>query len=67
MPGPTDIGLRNQMIAYSNTGMKQRDIAQHLGVSRETVIRVLRRRVETGSLAPGKSTGRPHITTAQDD
>ena len=67
MPGPADIGLRNQVIAYSNTGMKERHIAQHLGVSRETVNRVLRRRVETGSLDPGKSTGHPRITTAQDD
>lgn len=67
MPGPINIGLRNQVVAYSNTGMKQGEIAQIIGVSRATVNRVLRRRVETGSVDPGKSTGRPRITTARED
>ncbi len=62
MPGPTNIGLINQF-AYSNTDMKQSDIAHRVGVSRETVNRVLRRRVAR-NLDTDKSTGRPSVTTA---
>ena len=67
MPHPTNIGLRNQMLAYRNVGMKQGEIARRLHVSRQTVNRVLRKSVLTGSLSPGKSTGRPRVTTARGD
>lgn len=67
MPRPTGIGTRNRIQAFADTGMSQADIAERVGVSRETVNRILKRNRETGSLVPGKSTGRPRVTTQRDD
>ena len=67
MPRPTGTGPRNRIQAFADTGMSQADIAERVGVSRETVNRILKRNRETGSLVPGKSTGRPRVTTQRDD
>lgn len=67
MPRPTGIGLRHQILAFSQAGLSQLDIAERVGVRRETVSRILVRRRETGSLDPGRSTGRPRISTERDD
>ncbi|XP_076329925.1 uncharacterized protein LOC143235564 [Tachypleus tridentatus] len=67
MLGPTDVDLRNKMVAYNNAGLKQGDIAKRLDVSRQTVNRVLRRRALTESVSLSRPTGRPRTTTARDD
>lgn len=67
MPRPTGIGVRNRILAFADTGMTQTDIAERVGVTRETVSRILKRNRETGSLDPGKSTGRPRVSTQRDD
>ena len=67
MPRPTGIAQRNRIFAYAETGMTQADIAERVGVTRETVSRILKRNRETGSLDPGKSTGRPRVSTQRDD
>jgi len=67
MPGPLDIGLRNQIVAYNDAGLSNRQIAARVHVSRRTVIRILQRQAANGTLRPGRSTGRPRITTPRND
>lgn len=67
MPRPTGIGIRHQILAYADTGMSQSAIAERVGVRRETVNRILKHNRDTGDLRPGKSTGRPRISTERDD
>lgn len=67
MPKPTDIGLRNAMVVLERAGMTQGAIARELRVARCTVNRVLARYRRTRDVVPGKSTGRPRITTARQD
>lgn len=67
MPRPTGIGVRHQILALSQAGLSQLDFAERVGVRRETVCRILVRRRETGRLDPGRSTGRPRISTERDD
>ena len=67
MPRPTGIGVCHRILAYADTGMTQADIAECVGITRETVNRILMRNRETGSLVPGKSTGRPRVSSQRDD
>ena len=46
MPRPTNVGLRNQMIAYQDLGVKQGEIARRLGVTRQTVNKGIRLHLE---------------------
>ena len=67
MARPTGIGIRNRILAFSQAGLSQNAIAGRLGITRETVNRILKRNRETRRLDPGKSTGRPRISTARVD
>lgn len=67
MPRPTGIGVRHRILAYADTGLSQTAIAARIGVRRETVNRILKRNQQTGSVDPGKSTGRPRVSTVRDD
>lgn len=67
MPGPIGIGRRHRIIALAETGRSQQAIAENVGVTRETVNRILKRNRETGSVDPGRSTGRPRASTERQD
>ena len=67
MPRLTGIGVRHRLLAYADTGVTQADIAERVGITHETVIRILMRNWETGSLVPGKSTGSPRVSSQRDD
>ena len=67
MPKATDLGIRNAMVVLARRGMSQGDIARELQVARCTVNRILGLHQRTQSVTPGKSTGRPRITTARQD
>lgn len=55
------------MFALYNNGITQKAIARQLRVRRETVSRILTRYRTTGNLSPGKSTGRPRISSVRQD
>lgn len=59
MPAPLPLELRERICqAYDNGEGSQATIAERFLVSRSTVERLLAQRRRTGSIAPGKSTGR---------
>ena len=67
MPRPTPMGIRHEVFALAREGIKQGAIAAHVGLTRATVNRILKRYAATGSLVPGKSSGAPRKTTPRQD
>ena len=67
MPRPTPMGIRHEVFALAREGIKQGAIAAHVGLTRATVNRILKRHAATGSLVPGKSSGAPRKTTPRQD
>ena len=67
MPGPTDMGKRQAILVLDRAGMRQGAIVDSVGVSRWTVSRILRIHQRTGNVAPGKTSGRPRVTTRRTD
>ena len=67
MPRPTPMGIRHEVFALAREGIKQGAIAAHVGLTRATVNRILKRPAATGSLVPGKSSGAPWKTTPWQD
>ena len=67
MPRPTPMGIRHEVFALAHEGIKQGAIAAHVGLTRATVNRILKRHAATGSLVPGKSSGAPRKTTPRQD
>ena len=67
MPRPTPMGIRHEVFALAREGIKQGAIAARVGLTRGTVIRILKRYAATGSLVPGKSSGAPRKTTPRQD
>ena len=63
MPRPTPMGIRHEVFALAREGIKQGAIAAHVGLTRATVNRILKKYASTGSLVPGKSSGAPRKTT----
>ena len=58
--------LRERVVAAVDGGMPRREAARTFRVSMATIKRYLQRRRERGSLAPGRSPGRPpEIAPAQ--
>lgn len=56
-----------QIVAYRNTGMRQKDIALKLSLSQSVVSRCLSRYQATGSFKHKKSPGRPRLTSVRTD
>ena len=67
MPRPTPMGIRHGVFALACEGIKQGAIAAHVGLTRATINRILKRHAATGSLVPGKSSGAPGKITPQQD
>ena len=67
MPRPTPMGIRHEVFALAREGIKQGAIAAHVGLTRATVNRILKRHAATGSLVPGKFSGAPRKTTPRQD
>ena len=67
MPRPTPMGIKHKVFALAREGIKQGVIAAHVGLTRATVNRILKRHAATGSLVPGKSSGAPRKTTPRQD
>ena len=67
MPCPTGIGACNHILAFAEEGLTQMIIAQWVGITRLTGNQILKRHQDTGSFDPGRSSGRPHISTAWQD
>ena len=59
--------VRSMIIGMVTSGMKHKDIAQRLGIHRNTVLNTVRRFVTTGSTSERPRSGRPRVTTARDD
>ena len=57
MPKPYSMDLRERALARSDVGESNRSIARALDVAPSTVSKWLRRRRETGSVAPGQMGG----------
>ena len=60
-------GVRGQIIALTNEGYSQREVAAKIGVSKGAVQRTLERFRKTGSYASRPKSGRPRCTTKQED
>ena len=59
--------LRRLVIRMHQQGRNQQDIADTVGILQCTVSRIIRRHQETGSVSPGRSSGRTRITDHRDD
>ena len=59
--------LRRLVIRMHQQGRNQQDIANTVGILQCTVPRIIRRHQETGSVSPGRSSGRTRITDHRDD
>ena len=60
-------GVRGQIIALTNEGYSQRQVAARIGVSKGAVQRTLERFRKTGSYSSRPKSGRPRSTTKQED
>ena len=60
-------GLRGQIVALSQEGMSQRQIAAKVEVSKGAVQRTLKRYKDTGSFSSSKRSGRPKVTMTSED
>ena len=60
-------GIRDQIIALSNEGYSQRTIAKKIMVSKGAVQRTLQRFRETGRYSTTPRSGRPRVTTSNED
>ena len=60
-------GVRGQIIALTNEGYSQRQVAAKIGVSKGAVQRTLERFRKTGSYSSRPKSGRPRSTTKQED
>ena len=67
MPRPTPMGIRHEVFALAREGINQGAIAAHVGLTRATVNRILKRHAATGSLVTGKSSGAPRKATPRQD
>ena len=67
MPAPTPMNIRRRVVALREEGYKQADVAGFMGISQSAVSKILRHVRETQQLGPGKSPGRPRLTTRRDD
>lgn len=67
MPGPCSAKKRWKIVNLAQEGYGPRVIARRVGVGRNTVGRILNLHRRTGEVIPGKSTGRPRMTTERDD
>lgn len=67
MPAPLSMRLRWQIVGMARSGTPMRTIAERLRTTRKTVSSILRRFRNTNDVAPGKSTGRPRISTVRED
>ena len=57
MPRPYSTDLRDRVVAAADGGMSYDEIAERFDIGRSTVGRWLRRRRDTGSVAPGEMGG----------
>ena len=57
IPRPTPTVIRHGVLALAREGMRQCAIVGLMGLTRNTVNRILWRHAPTGTLVPGKSTG----------
>ena len=62
----TDV-QRGKAIALLMQGQRQQQVANHFGVNVSTVERLVRRFRETGHLADRPRSGRPRVTSRQDN
>ena len=60
-------GVRGQIIALTNEGYSQQEVAAKMGVSKGAVQRTLERFRKTGSYSSWPKSGRPRSTTKQED
>ena len=60
-------GIRDQIIALSDEGYSQRTIAKKIMVSKGAVQRTLQRFRETGRYSTTPRSGRPRVTTSNED
>ena len=60
-------GVRGQIVALSNEGFSQRQIAAKIGVSKGAVQRTVERFRKTKSYSNLPRSGRPRCTTSQED
>lgn len=58
---------KGQILAFDTSGKCPKEIAKHLGRDKSTVTRFLRRYRTTGKIERRPGSGRPRITTPQDD
>ena len=58
---------RNQAIGMLNAGMSATVVLRHFGCIRKTIERLRRRFRITGNVADRRRSGRPRVTTANDD
>ena len=60
-------GVRGKIIALTNEGHSQREVAAKMGVSKGAAQRTLERFRKTGSYSSRPKSGRPRSTTKQED
>ena len=60
-------GVRGKIIALTNEGYSQREVAAKMGVSKGAAQRTLERFRKTGSYSSRPKSGRPRSTTKQED
>lgn len=56
-----------KIIALTEIGLSNREVARRIGVSEETVRNIKKRHLETGSLQHRPRSGRPRATTSRED
>ncbi|XP_028418798.1 uncharacterized protein LOC114544324 [Dendronephthya gigantea] len=66
MPKDLSEGVRGQIIALTNEGYSQQQVAAKLGASKGGVQRILERFKKTQSYSSLSKPGRPRITTRED-
>ncbi|XP_023231983.1 uncharacterized protein LOC111631879 [Centruroides sculpturatus] len=64
IPKPLGKEIRERVIANRAEGKSIKDIAECLRISTRSVPRIIKRHQETDSVSPGRSSGRPRITTS---
>lgn len=58
---------RNRILGLLDAGMSQVDVARRFHVARSTVVRLLRRYRQTGSVSDRRRTGSPRVTSRRQD
>lgn len=67
MPRSTDDSIRKLIVQHRQEGKSVKEIAEIFKISTRTVINIYKRYEQTGSVSAEKSTGRPRLTTAEED